>query len=139
LTISIEEERTYKIHVGGVTVTVTEGELVELYQKLRSILGSKVKRGELKLTVPSGIPKDLSPIAQAMLAVCRKYHKGYQNKAYAGVIADEIAKEYPVVAALYENRRKLVYATIFPGKMLVERGLLKMEKDKDGYRQYWSP
>ena len=77
----------------------------------------------------------IQPSAKAMLAVCRKYHRGYNKRADVATIADEIAKEYPEIAKSYKDYARLVWATIFTadngrGGGLVPKGLLRMVKEK---------
>jgi len=134
----VEITPVYKLKIKNVEVILTVKELEQLKAKIEEIL-SGVKLEEPKF--PPDIPKDLSLIAKAMLAVCRKYHRGYDKRADASTIADEIAKEYPEVAKHYKDRARLVWATIFTanngkGGGLVPKGLLKMVKE-NGKRKYW--
>ena len=95
-----------------------------------------------KLDVPPSVPRELSPFAQAMLAVCLRYHKGFDNRAKASEIAEEITMDYPEVAEFYESKARISYATVFAadngrGGGLVPAGLLKMRKE-DSSRVYWT-
>lgn len=95
-----------------------------------------------KLDVPPSVPRDLSPFAQVMLAVCLKHHKGFDNRAKASEIAEEITMDYPEVAEFYKSKARISYATVFAadngrGGGLVPAGLLKMRKE-DSSRVYWT-
>ena len=134
----MEIKPVFKLKIKDVEVVLTAEELEELKLKIEEILSAVKPR---KLEFPPDIPEDLSLIAKAMLAVCRKYHRGYDRRADAATIADEIAREYPDIAKQYRDRARLVWATIFAadngrGGGLVPRGLLKMVKE-DGRRKYW--
>lgn len=131
-------EKVFKLKVKGVELPpLTRRELEKLRETIDKILSTEEVREPI---FPSDIPKDLSLIAKAMLAVCRKYHRGYNNRADAGTIADEIAKDYPEIAKRYKSRARLVFATIFAAYNkrggLVARDLLKMVIE-DNRRKYW--
>ena len=140
-------EPIYKLTVKDKELILTRAELRELKEAIERIIVSPAKEEDYwdlqdKLDVPSSVPRELSPFAQAMLAVCLKYHKGYANKAEASEIAEEIMEDYPEVADFYESKARISYATVFAadngkGGGLVPAGLLKMKKE-DGSRVYWT-
>jgi len=150
MTQEMKVEPLYKITVKDKELILTRTELKQLRDEIDKIIapitGEKETESEYwalqdKLDVPKSVPRDLSPFAQAMLAVCIKHHKGYENRVDAGTIADEIMKEYPEVAKFYESKGRIVFATIFAadngrGGGLVPAGLLKMTKE-EGSRVYW--
>lgn len=140
-------EPMYRLTVKDKELILTRAELQELKETIEKIAAPPAKEEgywELqdKLDVPPSVPRELSPFAQAMLAVCLKYHKGYANKAEASEIAEEIMEDYPEVANFYESKARISFATIFAadngrGGGLVPAGLLKMKKE-EGSRVYWT-
>ena len=145
--VGIDVETVYRLRVKDVELTLTRPELLKLRDTIDKIISPKDLTDDNwealqeNLDVPSGVPKDISPFAMAMLAVCIKYHKGYKNRVHASEIVDEIVEDYPEVAEFYESKGRMSYATIFTadngrGAGLVPAGLLKMKKE-NGSRLYW--
>lgn len=141
-------ETMFKLTIKDAELILTRAELKELKEAIEEILAPSEHEEEDywdlqdKLDVPPEVPRSLSPFAQAMLAVCLKHHKGHENRARAGEIADEMMKEYPEVTEFYESKARVSFATIFTadngkGAGLVPAGLLKMKK-KNGSRFYWT-
>lgn len=120
------------------------GYVLELKQSPRE-KHSKVDWEQLKNTmdVPSGVPKDISPLGMALLAVCIKYYNKPTRKVHTKDITKQIIRDYPEVAKFYDfDTRRISYATIFTadngrGGGLVPKGLLKMDKDSENNRRYW--
>jgi len=103
---------------------------VEEYEKLQKILD-----------VPSGVPRDISPLAMSVLAVCIKYHTGSENRGSATKIVDEIFQNYPAITKRYASKKSLKLAVIMSadngqGAGLVPDGLLNTVKE-NGHLYYW--
>lgn len=148
MAIGIEVETVYKIKIKDKELMLTKSELLALRNTINQLVPSEELTEEdywalqKTLDVPVSVPRDLSPFAMTMLAVCQKYHKGYDKRAKAWEIVNEIADDYPELAEHYESKGRMSYATIFTadngrGAGLVPSGLMKMKKTKNGSREYW--
>ena len=129
--------------------------LGELKEKLRSILGELESSTESKNVSYSPPPATseidtdevrklgLGDFSAAMLAVLRDSHRGISKAVAATDLAQEMKQRFPQLLRK-KDPGQIAHGTIFPGKKLVDSGLIRMDKveyaDYPGqyYRRYWS-
>lgn len=132
---------------GEIVVTVKAKSIPELVDKLQKILGqykSMQPVQQQKVAFPEHI-KQIYPDYEdhqhsaAMLAVLHASHKGKANAVESLDLAKEMMAMFPRLF-IGKTEGQVSFGNIFAGTYLKKRGLVNIEKRKEGdweYRVYW--